>query len=79
MRTALMKAGQLMSTLIHWLSIPAIMIMGYIGELLDNNFIFDGAMKDMLRDIWVLMRDIVNVSFVLILLALAFMNVVKEA
>lgn len=79
METALMEAGEKMSMLIHWLSIPAIMIMGYIGQLLDNKFIFDGHMKDMLRDIWVLMRDIVNVVFVLVLLALAFMNVVKEA
>jgi len=36
-------------------------------------------MEEMLNNIWVLMRDIVNVVFVLVLLFVAFVNVVKEA
>lgn len=33
----------------------------------------------MLKRIWTLMRDLVNVVFVLVLVFVAFINVVKEA
>ena len=72
------EIGWYMATLVKFLIIPTLMILNYIGQLLDNRFILDGIMLEMLKDIWVLMRDIVNVIFVLVLLVLAFMNVVKS-
>lgn len=86
-QTAYQKAGALLSTGTQWLMMPALTIVGYIGKLLENEFIFDSnkagvgmdGMEGMLKEIWVLMRDIVNVLFVLVLLFVAFINVVKEA
>ena len=86
-QNAYQKAGALLSTGTQWLMMPALTIVGYIGKLLENEFIFDSnkagvgmdGMEGMLKEIWVLMRDIVNVLFVLVLLFVAFINVVKEA
>ncbi|GEM_PF-3860780 len=46
-----------------------------IGSLLDNDLIFGGAMGERLLSIWVQIRNLVNVVFVLILLAIAIYNV----
>ncbi|KKU79092.1 MAG: hypothetical protein UY05_C0039G0009, partial [Candidatus Peregrinibacteria bacterium GW2011_GWA2_47_7] len=46
-----------------------------IGGLLDNELIFGGEMGERLLDIWVQMRNIVNILFVLILLIIAAYNV----
>ena len=45
------------------------------GSLLDNDLIFGGAMGERLLDIWVQIRNLVNIAFVLILLAIAVYNV----
>lgn len=72
-----------MSMLTQVLMMPSLAVLSYVGKLMDNEFIFDGleknGMEKMLKDIWTLMRDIVNVIFVLVLLFVAFINVVKEA
>jgi len=58
---------------------PSLAVLGYTGKLMENKFIFDdGKMEEMLKRIWTLSRDIVNVIFVLVLLFVAFINVVKE-
>ncbi|MBI5412897.1 hypothetical protein HZA42_00935 [Candidatus Peregrinibacteria bacterium] len=46
-----------------------------IGSLLDNDLIFGGAMGEKLLAIWVQVRNLVNIAFVLILLAVAVYNV----
>lgn len=46
-----------------------------IGSLLDNELIFGGAMGERLLGIWVQVRNIVNIAFVLVLLAVAVYNV----
>lgn len=69
-----------MSMATKYLMMPSLAVLSYVGKLMQNEFIFDGgSMEKMLNNIWVLMRDIVNVVFVLVLLFVAFINVVKEA
>lgn len=51
---------------------PVIMM---IGSLLDNDLIFGGAMGEKLLAIWVQIRNLVNIAFVLLLLAIAVYNV----
>lgn len=46
-----------------------------IGSLLDNQLVFGGAMGDRLYEVWVQIRNLVNIIFVLILLAIAVYNV----
>lgn len=45
------------------------------GSLLDNDLIFGGAMGERLREVWVQMRNLVNIIFVLLLLVIAVYNV----
>lgn len=46
-----------------------------IGSLLDNDLVFGGVMGDRLLSIWVQIRNLVNIIFVLVLLAIAVYNV----
>jgi hypothetical protein len=48
-----------------------------IGELLDSTFILDSGMGDTLHLIWEVMRNFVNVAFILILLIIAVMVILK--
>jgi hypothetical protein len=50
-------------------------VLVMIGSLLDNDLIFGGEMGARLLSVWVEIRNIVNVVFVLILLAIAVYNV----
>ncbi len=50
-------------------------ILLMIGSLMDNDLIFGPGIGDRLREIWVVMRNIVNISFVFLLLVIAFYNV----
>ncbi|PJC37454.1 hypothetical protein CO046_00435 [Candidatus Peregrinibacteria bacterium CG_4_9_14_0_2_um_filter_53_11] len=50
-------------------------ILLMIGSLLDNELIFGGVMGERLLGLWVEMRNLVNILFVLILLAIAVYNV----
>lgn len=56
-------------TAIFW---PILML---IGGLLDNSLIFDGKMGETLLQIWVQVRNIVNIIFVVILVLIALYNV----
>ena len=51
---------------------PVLML---IGSLMDNDLIFGGAMGERLREVWVQMRNFVNIIFVIVLLAVALYNV----
>lgn len=46
-----------------------------IGSLMDNDLIFGPGIGERLREIWVTMRNIVNIVFVFVLLVVAFYNV----
>lgn len=45
------------------------------GSLLDNDLIFGGAMGERLLNVWVEIRNLVNIIFVLVLVAIAIYNV----
>gem|GEM_PF-729127 len=50
-----------------------------IGGLMDNSILFGGGMEETLREIWVPIRNIVNIFFVLALVGLAIYNVLGIA
>lgn len=50
-------------------------ILLMIGSLMDNDLIFGPGIGERLREIWVVMRNIVNIAFVFLLLVVAFYNV----
>ncbi len=47
-----------------------------IGSLLQNDILFGAGMEQRLLDVWVIIRNFVNIFFVLILLGIALYNVV---
>ena len=59
----------LFNPMIHWLSFQ-------IGSLLSNDYIFASKMGVMLKGIWITVRNIVNIIFVLVLLFMAIRHVV---
>ncbi|OGJ46977.1 hypothetical protein A2344_03135 [Candidatus Peregrinibacteria bacterium RIFOXYB12_FULL_41_12] len=50
-------------------------ILLLIGSLMDNDLIFGPTVGEKLREIWVVIRNIVNIAFVFVLLVVAFYNV----
>lgn len=50
-----------------------------IGGLMKNDILFSAGMEEQLRIIWSAVRDLVNILFVLVLLFIAFYNVVGAA
>lgn len=50
-------------------------VLMMIGSLLDNELIFGGAMGERLLSVWVQIRNLVNILFVVILLAIAIYNI----
>ncbi|MFA6023785.1 MAG: hypothetical protein WC777_01020 [Candidatus Gracilibacteria bacterium] len=46
-----------------------------IGDLMDTDLILGPGMEDRLKGIWIPVRDLVNIAFVLVLLAVAVYNV----
>lgn len=50
-------------------------ILLLIGDLMDTDLILGPGMEDKLLGIWVEIRNLVNIGFVLVLLAIAFYNV----
>lgn len=51
-------------------------ILILIGGLLNNDLLFSGGMNTMLQNIWMAVRDFVNILFVLGLLVVAIVNIV---
>ena len=69
------------SEYIHRLFSPLINFFAFnIGNFLGNDYIFGGEMGTMLKRIWVVSRNLVNIIFVLILLFLALKEIfwIKE-
>lgn len=50
-------------------------ILILIGSLLDNSILFGSGMEDRMRDIWIPVRNIVNLLFVVALVGVALYNV----
>lgn len=50
-------------------------ILFITGDLINNNLIFGSGMEERLRDIWVPIRNIINIIFVVALVAIALYNV----
>jgi len=71
-----------MATKVHRLFAPWINYFAFqIGNFLGNDYVFEGAMGDMLHRIWVISRNLVNIIFVFLLLLLALKTIfgVKES
>lgn len=51
-------------------------VMLGIGGLLGNDLLFGAGMEERLLDIWYQVRNFVNIGFVIVLLVVAFMNVI---
>ncbi len=61
----------------HYIFSPLINLASFhIGSFLGTDYIFEGAMGDMLKKIWVISRNLVNIGFVFILLWLALKTIV---
>ncbi len=52
-------------------------VLGFITDLLANDFIFGNGMENMLLAIWQVVRNFVNLAFVFALLVVAFYNIVS--
>jgi len=53
-----------------------IVILYWMGDLMDNTFILDGAMGMKLQAVWMVVRNLVNIFFAILLLGVAFANVI---
>lgn len=65
----------LFSILLNFLSAIFWPILYLIGALMNNDIFFSGPLGDRLNWIWVQMRNIVNIAFVLILIGIALYNI----
>jgi hypothetical protein len=79
----LSAAGQVIKNLLAFLTIVQqflhnllMPVLLMIGSLLQNDLLYGGPMEENLLRLWVSIRDIVNVFFVLILVGIALYNVV---
>ncbi|PKL36608.1 hypothetical protein CVV38_01760 [Candidatus Peregrinibacteria bacterium HGW-Peregrinibacteria-1] len=50
-------------------------IIFLIGQLLDNSILFGSGMEERLREIWMVVRNLVNIIFVVVLVGVALYNV----
>lgn len=50
-------------------------VLVMIGGLLDNSLLFGNGMEERLRDIWIPIRNLVNILFVVVLVGIALYNV----
>ncbi|PIQ78646.1 hypothetical protein COV82_00615 [Candidatus Peregrinibacteria bacterium CG11_big_fil_rev_8_21_14_0_20_46_8] len=67
--------NQIINLILRSLSMILWPVIAMIGSLLDNELIFGGAMGTKLQALWVQIRNLVNIGFVLVLLAIAVYNV----
>lgn len=57
---------------IHRVTYPLVHFFAFkIGDFLGNDYIFAGGMGTMLKEVWIISRNIVNIIFVLLLLFMA--------
>jgi len=64
--------SKMISQILNYISIFMFLILGFIGMLMDNNFIVGAGIEDVLHQIWVVIRNLVNIGFVMALLGAAF-------
>lgn len=65
-----------LATYVHKLFHPLINFFAFhVGNFLGTDYIFAGSMGDMLKSIWTISRNLVNIIFVLILLGLALKEI----
>ncbi len=50
-------------------------VLAMIGGLMDNSLLFGNGMEARLREIWIVVRNLVNIFFVLVLVGIALYNV----
>lgn len=67
---------EIAATLVKYISMLIWVILSYVGKLMDNNYIFKDSMVEMLRTIWLVVRNLTNVGFAIILLGAAFYIVI---
>lgn len=61
----------------HYIFSPLINLASFhIGNFLGTDYIFEGAMGEMLQKIWVISRNLVNIGFIFLLLWLALKTIV---
>jgi hypothetical protein len=69
------EANSTMALLLY-ITYPLIWVgISFIGVFMDNRFIFGSGIEEVLISTWRLMRDLVNIGFVIVLLAIAFYHV----
>ncbi|MBT5516997.1 hypothetical protein HOK22_03735, partial [Candidatus Peregrinibacteria bacterium] len=66
--------GFMIATVIKTLNALLWPLLLIIGDLMDNDLIVGPEMEDRLLSIWVEIRNLVNIGFVLVLLVIAFYN-----
>ncbi|MFA5947858.1 MAG: hypothetical protein WC806_02705 [Candidatus Gracilibacteria bacterium] len=71
--TKMMEMFLTMETFFKTLLWPVLMM---VGNLMDNSLIFGTGMEARLREIWIPIRNIVNIAFVLVLLGVALYNII---
>ena len=69
--------GSVLSVIIHMLTFIPLMIMSLGGDLL-GQMITGDKMMEVIRPMWIFVRNIVNIAFVLVFLFLAFANMVHH-
>ncbi|MEK7672826.1 MAG: hypothetical protein AAB373_02990 [Patescibacteria group bacterium] len=50
-------------------------VLVMIGDLMGNDLLFSGGMEERLREVWIPMRNLVNILFIIVLVGIALYNV----
>ncbi|MCF7830455.1 hypothetical protein K9M41_00445 [Candidatus Gracilibacteria bacterium] len=66
--------AQLLSILVNIFTFLSLLFLNYGGDLLGTEFLTADTPMEAIRPMWVIMRNITNIGFVLVLLFLAFSN-----
>jgi|GEM_PF-1577438 len=69
------KIAELLSIMMNFLNALLWPFLLIIGDLMDTDLILGPGMEERLKGIWIPVRDLVNIGFVLVLLVVAFYNV----
>ena len=69
--------GTILSMIIHMLVYVSWIVIGLIGPFLSNDIVLNPTVVPVLHELWTVIRDIVNVGFVFVLIAIAFKQVLQ--
>lgn len=64
------------ATVVKYLSMFIWIFLAFIGKLMNNEYLFQPQMTEMLRTIWMVVRNLVNVGFAIILVGASFYLVI---